>query len=1485
MNKTKTFLLLYFLIPFLVIPPVLAAPTVTVTNPNGNEILAGTSTIDFTVTNTAIVSTFEADINLSFAAGAFDHATISTDLNLLSTCDYEVASLRWLLKDDKETNLDGNVFVYPDMVEYLGQTHLFSRRNTAPLNTNVLTWNSSTTSWDQNSDLNTGLPVAAAQPIQHFFILDSTLYGLGFEDLGGSNYARRGWRYEPANSWVADTNITNNLEAITKAQDNYVVIESVQSKDWLILTTGQLAAAGGTVTGVHSYYWDGLTNGWQRDDYLARDLNMLQPPDSAPVIQGIEDFVVFKINSVLYSLVKFGGTAIPANTFATFKGMQFDTSIGKWIANEDINKGLSTDANNWYVSFTDQLGAEPTIIENYLKNTGQISLSSSYDRGTALDTTASAECSIPFVTTDFDNGNWFIDINVSDSLLATAADSSDVRFTILNWTNADVNCACISNCSSCTLDVNAFIVVPSTETTDIQIKIENGTGNKDIGYKIKNSNDSGKQYKIHTASTDDYADNVWNYSNSLTFGTTNYDAVQKIWKPSEEKYEYFFSDLVLSAETIYYKFEYYEPAIHYYTVANPNWDNQLAPDVTDYNGLSTDMFYVSFYSDMASFLTTPEFPKITSNLSNVNYVLQFTSKANTVVSSELKAGTVEDRSFSPATSLNLDNRYKTLTVTGIENGFVKIESAATTARDYWFQNYAISERGFFTKPLEFFDADGTELPVLIGDENTYSQYIVEGSNFLIKTQYNDPDGVIDRYEITAYINLVADANKIKKWVFDADEDGLVDISEVIGGIIDLTPNADDRTIRLTARVIDENTNYYEIQSDSLTLRQFPTNSRDLLFSIRQDNKKIGDHPKGRVTIETIAPENIIGVEINIQDEVTDNNNADFNKTFYKGIDFTCNAFDCSFDYEIEEYIFPSSATYRLDAWALVTTEEKGTDISLLHKMLIIPVSWITFDTARIFQVNERSDRTYRNDEIIPLVVQLRDSTGANLKSKVHLKMQVAECDAATVGACQTIDINYFYNSHLYDLRTGYNYFFFRQLFVEEDYTPFSDGNFLRFKAFIEDPTKTHQTLYQPVLGDKCQATDPLTFWANLLTMNYFSDGTTCLGCTSGNCTNEIVALPDNNAHEVRIEIDIDHSTTAPTQYWWLCTEPDQNNLYTDVLAQDILCWTWYLMGEKPIDKFKFYLTNQNSDLSEDREEYKQFVEVDVPFEIIYSNDITLTRKALEKNYQTDSVDTIGEMLQLQADYLLGALAPTITIAGNAFAATGLIGNVGFEMGAVEAGNTVDFNFNTPINPAAISGVILYRIRNLNIINKKDYEEIYPNVKTISAKRFVEYADLENIRLKSKDIEIDVYVSDMIKVMEEESEAKFIIDEEIRNITIRQERADENTIMDFPSIPTTITFEAVSDMIYNNEKTYKRRYLILPYRLILEPRNLCGWFGFNCWGTTDEGSIGAVITQGDLSFFARNWVFIFAAMLAILFISVVYGNIKGKGIQIHMPSRG
>jgi len=82
--------------------------------------------------------------------------------------------------------------------------------------------------------------------------------------------------------------------------------------------------------------------------------------------------------------------------------------------------------------------------------------------------------------------------------------------------------------------------------------------------------------------------------------------------------------------------------------------------------------------------------------------------------------------------------------------------------------------------------------------------------------------------------------------------------------------------------------------------------------------------------------------------------------------------------------------------------------------------------------------------------------------------------------------------------------------------------------------------------------------------------------------------------------------------------------YQNLLEQNLICFVAYTIGENRIDSFRLRLTNNNSNLKETGST-KQYLEFNVPYEVIAYNDIQLLKAELETNQDTE-IDTIGDFL-------------------------------------------------------------------------------------------------------------------------------------------------------------------------------------------------------------------------------------------------------------------
>lgn len=1469
MNKRNIGLFSCLLLAFLVfVSSVTAAPTAVVISPNGGEVLSGEEeTVTFTVEHTAWVTQFDANVGLSYnAPGLFDADIFSPDLNLLDpdVCGFDTIELL------VETN-DFSTITFPSGNEEIwGKPNIFlhegSFRMVVTVGENAnnhavsYTYNTSSNAWEFDGDYNAGLPSGIPRPHTRdpdIFTIDDELYMLYSVMIAGVG-GIWGWKYNTvSDQWETNSDINAGLAALTQFHQFHFHNFEFEGEDWLILQDdwGAAGAPNGANPVTKSYKWNGAT--WVRNSLFEPGFTLLSPTPAADEhydVYGSEVFVkdgsIYKIESVWTTSA--GDTATLPN------GLVFDGAA--WVVS-DINLGL-TGLDHWAYEVVDWSGKLILFRSADAYNGADFGVFDQFEwNANSYDTKEKQTCTVSFDTTEQESRLYYLDVKAFDNIAGTSTDSSDARFEILNWTDSDITCDCISNCSSCTLDVNAFVVVPTDQTADIQIKVENLTSGKNVGYRIQNSENNGKQYKIHTANSLNFVGGLWAFNDTLTFGTTNYEAVQKIWQVATEKYHYEFAETLVENQIQYYKFDYFLPAFTYSTLDSAEWDNELLPDIVDLNQITSDLFSVSTYSDIGSFLISPRFPNLTSDLPQVNYVFQFTASADSPVSGELKAGIVQNTDSDPGTTLNLASSFKTLTVTNLEDGYMKLASAATTGREFYFQNYTIIERGYFTKPIEVFDTDGTSLPVLLHGGTPW-RYVAEGKNFIVDSEYYDPEGEIDRYEITAYIGTVTDANRVKKWVFDAsDLSGRVQIRETVGDLIDLTASAANREIKLALRLVDTNGSYYEIQSASLLLVQFPFFPNDFRILPTILNKKVGFPPKGTIDIFTKDPNSLRGVRFSIWQTITGAADiSDYNTVFYKDVDFSCTGFDCGFDYEIDDWLFPSATgTYALTVSALLSTELPDWNSALTSRTIYFKVYWKDFDTARIFETIERNaDHTYRNDEPIPLVMQLRDTDFSNMKEDIKVHLTLSTCDAATAGTCVLEDLNYNPTSFLYDAKTGYNYFFWSTIFIDDNGSLLSDGNYYRVMGTISDAKGKHETLVFPYLAPKCQTydtdcTDILCFFPNMLaSLNHF-----LFGCTV--VTSSIVTTAENPGEEGRVLIDADHSVAVPTQECLFCYNTDQNNVYMNQLEQELLCGAWYTFNEAPIDNFRFFLTNENSDLSKVGDD-AQYISVEVPFEKIAFNDLSLMIDAIHTEFGT-TPDTVGELVFHFGNSIFTGIANPVSEIPEVFTANGIITNVG-----------VDCNFTRPLSTEFIDGLLFFKMKGIKVINQQDYLTSNPEVEGVETSELISYLNYRGVSFPIENTSIEVYASDGIKILEKTVPSPLVINVPYSETSVRQENVS-GEVVEFESLPSKLRFTAINDLIYNGERATIRRYVPFTITAIISP-------GVFDWSDAFAANFDLLLTDPG-NFIVRNWFLIGLTIFLIIVAAGIYAKVKSGGQTVNI----
>lgn len=1029
----------------------------------------------------------------------------------------------------------------------------------------------------------------------------------------------------------------------------------------------------------------------------------------------------------------------------------------------------------------------------------------------------------------------------------------------------------LSNITS-SIDLNVVNLTPKNNKDCIQWRTDtNFSETFEVYFRIWNSINDGRQYFIYTSSDG----NNFVFNDTLTFGTNFDNPVQKIWDSEQDSFRYDFSDIFIAHENKFHQACFEKPMKWWETIGrSTEWVIQLEPQLSEFGGTIYDIYTVSGFSDIRNVLLEHIADLTTSTSALTNYEFQFTAftESGTLT---INTGTVHETGGAESSNgVTISSSAKRFSMEINSNSFddqLFMESAATTSTIIYIRDYALIQRGYFSKRLEVTQADFSELPVILLNGQV-DKYIREGEQFRVSSQAYDRVGDLNFLEIEVFLDSTDDQNRVKFFRFEIDpeEETFFNINQLIEAVVDLNGTAiDTRDIRIKTTLVDADSNKVATQSRWFKFLQYPYFPDDVKISFTQDGRKVGENPKGHVSLEVSARENLIGLKLVIFDENSSKGESDFNKIFYLDEDFSCNAFDCSFDYFLDEWKFEDQNIYTMTWYVWLNTENFNFDNILLQTTKAFIIQYRSYETFRMFETFERLDHTYRNDEEIPVILQIREvgdyGTWANIKNQVNVHVKISNCDADVNANCDPQTTRYPADAFLYDEKTGYNYFFFRQLFLMDDGSLLPDGNYIRFSGVVEDVETVRSADRDAFLTAKCLANDRDTdcssggipglgtcFFNNMLaSLNHFA-----LGCTTAPPL--IVATGISEGLESRLLIDEDHALTEPTQECFACVNVDQNNTYQSSLKQDLLCAAWYKQGERPIDQFTFTITNKNSDLSDRDDETRQYLRVNVPYELIAFNDIQMMRKGLEAQ-QFTTPDTVGDMIALSFNNLLTNYLNYHFTAVDSKTIQNVLPNAGF-----------DCNFNNPIDPSFIDGLLFFKVHGLEVTNMEDFRNV-EDIEFVDESQFYKFAKANNIQVPDHETQITVYVSDFKKVIDIKTKSNFVIKESVKDQEINIENIDANNVPAFRNgVPTILKFNIISDLTFGNHGTVIRRYV--PIRLM---KVITLQFNIADVGEAVDEFIANPV-DWVINFLFGAIVIITIILMMALVVSIMYRNFTGGG---------
>ena len=982
-----------------------------------------------------------------------------------------------------------------------------------------------------------------------------------------------------------------------------------------------------------------------------------------------------------------------------------------------------------------------------------------------------------------------------------------------------------------------------------------GNNQDEVIYSIYSQEDYSPDFYFNT-----YKDNIqygvytssdgsnWVFNESLTYGYSSSfnDPVQKI-PLGNSIYESSFSTSLESGVISYYKLKPYTVPLYYQTINNSlDWISYNKPTLyEDGNNVNWDLFQDSNYTNIRS-ESLRYIPELTSSDLNAGFEFQFTAFASTSTNIEIGYtynGTDVTETV-PITTGKVTYSVPILPTDYDSKLLIKSDSSSS-ARVY-ITNYALIPKAYFMDRLNIYDASGDNLTaILYGGESDL--YVREGYPLIVQTSAYDRDGDLQTLRLEALIGSTV----VRTYDFDlseaTEEDNLFTWRESVEAIIDLNGYygnpAGFRSATFRATLINTAGQEVSEQFKTVRLMQYPYFDDDISLYVAPLTNKVGENPKFRLRLNQELPEMFIGFHISLWDEDSSFANPDYETYIYKD-SFNC-SFECIKDIVLDEFVYEKEDVYNINFTILLSTENEVTDNDLTSKTYGYYVSYKVYETARIFQTFERSDLTYRNDEPMPVVLQIRDVPYIDLKDRTSVYLTVDLCPSDTGGCDTNGSTKFLPKFHYYDETTGYNYFYWNNIFFTDSGDLLYDGNYLRFQAHISDKYYAHDTTVIPeaTLGGKCADvgfTDIGSFLYNFL-------ASAVTGCTTP--ASSVIELGD--AEEQRLIIDADHNVSGVPNQSLFCVKPN-NEVYRDTLKQDLYCGVVYKRSEMPIDNFNIIIGNEFSDYTKTGAE-KQFIDFTIPAEDVIFNDPYLMQEALNSEYSTDSIDTLGEFIYYGLDSIFTGVANPVSEIPTALTDSGFITNVNW-----------DLNFDGLLDPTFVTGFFYIKIEGFEVENQYNYIDMFEELETLNPANFRTFAIRNNIPLPKKDTIVTVYASDMEQVEKLKVDSPLVIYAKPSVANVDPNALDENVAR--AVIPSTLKFSFISDMIFNSGKNYDRIHVpLILSQVITQPVSLQGfinWFG-------DAFS-------NPVDWFSQNWFIIIVLIIFVLIVSLVYANFRGGG---------
>lgn len=1456
-----------------------AVATATVVSPNGGEFVSGTFPVSWTASDAGDAQAIDFNLYYSLVPGTKSHKILETDL---TSCDVGTETFWANTVKDFTVGLPIPVnefvagapsFYYEgkSYVSILETDDLTDDKNIDVIET--FYWDPVTDEWVDDSanfvlqaDANFVCSKAAhAGCSATIFNIESTYYMISTVTStvsGADILLLKGWKLNNG-VWEKYQSI---IPSGTFSYPGSVYVEvapitSFRLDDVLFLMLFKPQSTVGNGPDVNAWFWDGSS--WSAYLPMTRindpnnfgcsgPPNCPTDPSSAVAFEGFSSDTNFLILTGTDETVSRGGM----NYVYSFNGSY-------WELRSDLNNGLdfgeTAQTEPYGLITVNDAGDFPLIGGKFFVGTaylGDFNVEFAKDYGTQLNTSSTFNCSYSWDTTTALNGNWFLDVD-SD---VVGNDSSNAKFTISNFTSDEFEITAIENITNISYDSNGARLSYSGDPGQMVWKSENKKSTSIYPRYILNGLISSDKIAFVYTSTDG---ETWTFDDTLTYGSSVYDPVQKIWDANNDRYDFSFIDGLDGEEETYYKVKFESvPFSAIQLRGNVEWVLIPGPDTYSEEGSAShgyDLFNDSNYTNLQIYSKQRFSELVASAGLNAGYELQFTAFADAAgtIKAGYRVGSTD--TTSDVTISTFKRRYSVPINTDDFDAQLLVKSVNTSSNRFYFSDWAIVPRSYFASRLEIYNADGSAPNAIVRDGNSH-QYIQEGDNFRFAVTAFDKDLDLRNLKIDVLIGNVV----IKTYNYDLGDYGkTVSLNEIQTGIIDYNGAAlvfntlqplRDLTVKATL-INDADENVAE-QYETIKLLQYPYFPNDLDFFVSALNHKVGDPPSFSFSINQKASEPFMGLIVSIYDANHSASNPNFEKTIYAEELGCATLLNCAKMITLDEWLYPLG-NYSLSVGALLKTEPQLYTNPLTLRAASVLTSYVDVETARVLQVFERSSACggraeYNNTERMPIVFQVRTDTLENMGKQFAAYLTLRIYDGAAVD-----DQNTMFNPgrFIYDELTGYNYWYWDDIFYTDAGNLLPDGNSIAFKAYLIPVGETSENTSPYGLTDKCNSY-PSDFFCGSLIMDWVGFALDAsFGCTDP--ADFVVSYLSG----ATLDINASYVPLANQNHSVLCVRADETREFSQELGDDFLCALVYLKSEEQIDKFDVFLSNAYSDFSLTGSE-AQYINFAVDQSSVMFNDILMLRAALATEFDTGTeIHTLGQLISATFNKILpygqGVVDYTQWLAGE-----GYITNAG-----------ADINLEGQLDPNLVSGMFFFKVSGMSVINQYDYISAYPELETFNPKYFRRFANDNGISLPINKAVISVYARDFSIFQSHDIDSPLVIFEKP---SVAQTNLQDTNITEITVLPTALKFNFIVDMFSANETKGARAFvpIVFSYFVPTAPINIIDAI------TTEFGEL----VSNPVAWALKQWFFILLAIIGLLVFSLIYSNFRKGGTNINIVNK-